>query len=436
MTPRREQADPDFHIRLKWLTFFRILFASLLLGSTLVLQLGETEPVWDRPLMFLYGLIAAIFGLSAIYLVLYKRVRNLSAMAYWQVGIDTLVVTWVIYLTGSFSSLFSFLYLVVIIYASMLLFRKGSMVMAALCSIQYGILVDLEYYGVLQPFGAEGNAAISGQPWSYILYKVLIIMVACFAVAFLSGFLAEQARASKSELKAMETHLKRVEKMAAVGEMAAGLAHEIKNPLASLSGSIQLLKDEIHCDSAHEQLMRIILREADRLSSLVNSFLMFARPPTGKIEVLDLGEAVSETIEIFNKNTRYARNVEIAETIEPNLWVAMDPGHLRQVLWNLLLNAAEAIEEKGRIDIDVKSQKDKFVRISIRDTGCGIPPETLSTVFDPFFTTKPRGTGLGLSIVHRIIESYDSLIHAESEVGVGTTFFIRLKRVPPPEIDK
>lgn len=432
MKSRQDHADQDFHIRLKWLIFFRILFASLLLGSTLVLQFGETEPVWDQALVFLYGLIAVIFGLSILYLALYKRIRNVSTLAYWQVAIDTVAVTWVIYLTGSFSSLFSFLYLVVIIYASMLLFRKGSMIMAALSSIQYGILVDLEYYGVLKPLGAEAAVAISGQPWSYVLYKVMIIMVACFAVAFLSGFLAEQARASKKELRAMETHLKRVEKMAAVGEMAAGLAHEIKNPLASLRGSIQILKDDLHYDPDHEKLMQIILREADRLSSLINNFLMFARPPAGRIECFELGKAIIETIDIFKKNS-LAKDIAIVPDIESNIWVEMDPGHLRQVLWNLLLNAAEAIEESGRIDITLTAQKEKFARILIRDTGCGIPPDALPAIFDPFFTTKPKGTGLGLSIVLRIIESYDGMIHAESQADVGSTFSIRLKRVAQPE---
>ncbi|MDM8538839.1 histidine kinase dimerization/phospho-acceptor domain-containing protein, partial [Desulfobacterales bacterium HSG17] len=256
------EPDSDFYHKLKWLMFFRVLFTTLLLGSTIVLQFGEKFFPLSDPLLVLYELIAGLFLLSFIYSVLLPRIKRVVLFAYVQVSIDTLMVTLIIFLTGSFTSLFSFLYLVVIIYASMLLFRKGSMIMAALCSIQYGIMVDMEFYGVITPFGIEDNLTTLNIAWSYVLYKIIIIMVACFAVAFLSGFLAEQARKTQKELRAMEAHVKRVEKMAAVGEMAAGLAHEIKNPLASLRGSIQILIEDVVCDPGNEKLMNIILREA------------------------------------------------------------------------------------------------------------------------------------------------------------------------------
>ena len=120
-------------------------------------------------------------------------------------------------------------------------------------------------------------------------------MIACFAVAFLSTLLSEQTRKTKKELQTMEHHVKRVEKMALIGEMAAGLAHEIKNPLASLTGSIQLLKEDMRYDPDHDRLMQIILREADRLSSLASNFLFYARPPAGKVESIELGEVLLES---------------------------------------------------------------------------------------------------------------------------------------------
>ena len=425
------ELDNDFYNKLKWLMFFRVLFTTLLLGSTIVLQFGEEFFPLSDPLLVLYELIVALFLLSFIYSLLLPRIKKVVLFAYIQVSIDTFMVTLIIFLTGSFASLFSFLYLVVIIYASMLLFRKGSMIMAALCSIQYGILVDMEFYGIIKPFIIEENLVSLDIAWSYVLYKIMIIMVACFAVAFLSGFLSEQARKTQKELKAMEAHVKLVEKMAAIGEMAAGLAHEIKNPLASLRGSIQILAEDASCDSGNEKLMNIILREADRLNSLVSNFLLFAKPPAAKSEIIDLENALIEIITILEKDS-LCRKISINKDIETDVWVEMDSGHLRQVIWNLLINAAESITDTGTIDIEMKSLKGKYAVIKIKDNGCGIPQDVMASIFDPFITTKPNGTGLGLSIVHRIIESYDSRLDVESNVNKGTIFTIRLKKAVSP----
>jgi two-component system sensor histidine kinase PilS (NtrC family) len=422
----------DFKDKLKWLMLFRVLFSTLLLGSSIVLQLGDSPPPIGPPLKFLYGLIAAIFFLSIIYALLLDRVKKPILFAYVQILVDTLVVTVILFVTGSFSSIFSFLYLVVIIYSSILLSIRGTLIIAAICSIQFGIMVDFEYYGVIYPFVADEAMLASYHPWNQVLYKILITMTACFAVAFLSSFLSEQVRSTRKELRDMENHVKRVEKMAAVGEMAAGLAHEIKNPLASLTGSIQLLKEDIQYDPDHDRLMQIILREADRLSSLANNFLLYARPPAGKIESIELEKVITETAELFEKDASNDGRITTTKKLQPNIWVSMDPVHLRQILWNLLLNASEAIEGQGVIDIEMYEQKGKRACIKISDNGCGMSSEELKSIFDPFFTTKPSGTGLGLSIVHRILEAYDFWLNVESEVNKGTTLTIHFKQMNPP----
>ncbi|MBW2480222.1 MAG: GHKL domain-containing protein [Deltaproteobacteria bacterium] len=424
--------EKDFKDKLKWLMLFRVLFSTLLLGSSIVLQLGDSPPPIGPPLKFLYGLIAAIFFLSIIYALLLDRVKKPILFAYVQILVDTLVVTVILFATGSFSSIFSFLYLVVIIYSSILLSIRGTLIIAAICSIQFGIMVDFEYYGVIYPFVADEAMLASYHPWNQVLYKILITMTACFAVAFLSSFLSEQVRSTRKELRDMENHVKRVEKMAAVGEMAAGLAHEIKNTLASLTGSIQLLKEDIQYDPDHDRLMQIILREADRLSSLANNFLLYARPPAGKIESIELEKVIIETAELFEKDASNDGRITTTKKLQPNIWVSMDPVHLRQILWNLLLNASEAIEGQGVIDIEMYELKSKRACIKISDNGCGMSAEELKSIFDPFFTTKPSGTGLGLSIVHRILEAYDFWLNVESEVNKGTTLTIHFKQMDPP----
>jgi two-component system sensor histidine kinase PilS (NtrC family) len=230
----------------------------------------------------------------------------------------------------------------------------------------------------------------------------------------------------------MADHVKRVDKMAAIGEMAAGLAHEIKNPLASLSGSIQLLREDIRYDADHDRLMQIVLREADRLSSLVTNFLLYARPPAGKVEALELEKVIIDTTELFEKDASNDGRITVTKNIQPGIWISIDPVHLQQILWNLLINAAEAIDGEGNIHIKLLGTKNKQAHIKISDTGCGMSKDDISLIFDPFFTTKASGSGLGLSIVHRILEAYDALLDVESEINQGTTFTLQFKQLDRP----
>lgn len=432
MNPSAQNSQTDYKNKLKWLLVYRILFSSLLLGSTIILQLGEKTSPFAPSLIVLYGIIITIFFLSFIYGLLQKRIKRDGPFALLQILVDTTIVSLIIFVTGSFLSVFSFLYLVVLIYSSMLLSRRTTLIIAAVCSIQFGIMVDLEYYGILTPFGMKTSHLAAMFAWNEVLYKVLITMMACFAVAFLSSLLSEQTRKTKKELQAMEDHVKRVEKMAAIGEMAAGLAHEIKNPLASLSGSIQLLKEDIRYDPDHDRLMQIILREADRLSLLVSNFLLYARPPAGKVEPVELDKVLIETTELFEKDGSTDGRISTTSNIESGIWIEMDPVHLRQILWNLLLNAAEAIDGAGKISIEMYGERNKDAWVKIIDDGCGMSRETLKSIFDPFFTTKTSGTGLGLSIVHRILQAYDSRLDVDSEPNTGTSVTLKLKQINPP----
>jgi two-component system sensor histidine kinase PilS (NtrC family) len=226
----------------------------------------------------------------------------------------------------------------------------------------------------------------------------------------------------------METHVKRVEKMAYMGEMAAGLAHEIRNPLASLVGSIQLMKEEQGYNPDHQKLMNIILRETDRLSTLVNDFLFFARPPSGKPEQLNLKAIIEDIISLFEKDNTHAKRCILRKKLAEDCWVIMDPAHFRQILWNLLLNAAEAIEDNGVIEIKTSKLKNHDISVQVSDNGCGMPADVVQSIFNPFYTTKSEGTGLGLSIVHRILEAYDGRLDVSSKEGEGTRFSLIIKQ--------
>ena len=427
-----DAVEPINRLRFAWHFIVRVFWVSLLLIVSVYTHLSQTTSSLEWIFTLLYCIAGVVLCFSLLSFFLLRQRETLPIPPYLELSIDTFIVTLIVYATGGYFSFLSFLYLVVIIYANMMIYLRGGLLIAGICSIQYALLIALEYTMTLPSITNDTGLLSQQQSAFNVISKVLITSTACFAVAVLSGLLTEQNRKTQKELKEMETHVKRVEKMAYMGEMAAGLAHEIKNPLASLVGSIQMLKNELPYSSDHQYLMEIILRETDRLSSLVTDFLFFARPPVGKPKKISLIEAAEEICALFEKDSIHAGKLSIQNRIDDKLWVLMDPVHFRQVLWNLILNAAESIDTDGLIILAAKRKKNQDIEISVEDNGCGIPADKLPSIFDPFYTTKQQGSGLGLSIVHRILESYGSRLDVDTRENEGTVFSFPLKPVTPP----
>jgi two-component system sensor histidine kinase PilS (NtrC family) len=245
-----------------------------------------------------------------------------------------------------------------------------------------------------------------------------------------------------TKFKEMEEQMKRVDKMAAVGALAAGMAHEIRNPLASLSGSIQMLKTELTLDDPQQHLMEITLRESERLNALITDFLLFAQPPQSHKIVYPIGKILEETLDLFIHSPSFHDGIRILRpSPREGIRISIDPDQMKQVFWNLFINAAQSMSNGGEIQVHLGKGnalgitslslsppvRDKeWVKISIVDSGKGIPLEEKEKIFEPFFTTKENGTGLGLSIVHKIVENHKGLIKVDSELGRGSTFTIFL----------
>lgn len=244
----------------------------------------------------------------------------------------------------------------------------------------------------------------------------------------------------------MEEHLRRVDRLATVGEMAARLAHEIRNPLASLSGSIQLLQDELNLDGTNRRLMEIVTQETQRLNALLTDFLLFAKPERPSLQPLDLSCALREILDLIADQKREGVSIRVVSQITPGLMVEADPKKMSQVIWNLLNNALEAMPEGGELRVRARRasrsrgteapQENSWVHLEIEDTGVGIPKELQPRIFDPFFTTKDRGTGLGLSTVHRTLEGMGGRIEVQSEPGRGARFSVWLPSRPCVDHDK
>jgi two-component system sensor histidine kinase PilS (NtrC family) len=234
-----------------------------------------------------------------------------------------------------------------------------------------------------------------------------------------------------TQIRAMESAMARSERLAAVGTMAAGLAHELRNPLASMSGSVQMLVGNKAFDDDDRRLMGIVLREADRLNALVSEFLQFARPSPAQLEPIDLRQVVDSTLALFaNDPTR--SGIQVRTELAESLPVIGDLGQLGQVLWNLLGNAADAMPEGGEIRV-VARRRGEQVELAVSDHGPGISPDDLPRIFDPFFTTKELGTGLGLAIVHAIVQAHHGEVLVHSETGRGATLSVRLPARPAAE---
>ncbi len=540
---------------LQWLMLLRAGIATFLLGATAYIQSQETYLYLYPSLCYIYTFIGIVYGLTIIYGFLLPRFRNLRSVAYFQISGDVVFVTILIYLTGGAESIFSFVYLLPIISASIVLYRRGGLIIASLSTILFGALLDLEYYNVLIPLGKKGIEYIAHDV-HYFFYILTMNTGMFFLVAMLSSNIAHRLEKTESELekkkvdysklealysdivenvnsglisldkdgrilflnkagekvlahrlsdihkrpinevfpwvdlkcidqmrgealwkrgdgqdvflgysispsrdtegrimvfqditniKELEEQIVRSERLAAIGEMAAGVAHEIRNPIASISGSVEMLKEELIGSDQTHPLMNIILRETDRLNRFVSDFLQFTKPVVPQRKFFLLKDLVEDVLLSMNISPGWNRGIEVRMNIPPSISVYADSEQLRQVLLNLFLNAIQAMPDCGTLFISAtvrsrrseerdgkwklehgKSNGGDYIEISVCDTGIGVTPENLKKVFNPFFTTKDNGTGLGLSIVHQIVENHHGEIRVKSQQDHGTTVIMRL----------
>ena len=231
-----------------------------------------------------------------------------------------------------------------------------------------------------------------------------------------------------TEVRQLEEQIHRAERLAVIGTMAAGVAHEIRNPLASISGSIELLSSSPSQDEDNVALMSIVTREIERLNSLITELLDYASPRAPSIMEFDVGEVIRDTLRVFAQNANFSSvQVEFLDDHgEASLKVEADPEKIRQVIWNLLRNGAEAASNGGKhVWVSAKRVSNSVV-LTFRDDGPGIAPELIDKVFDPFFTTKSEGSGLGLAVVQSTVLDHHGRVWAESDGATGASIHVSL----------
>ena len=550
----------EFKTRLRTLMLIRVLLVSLLLGAGLFIDISETEAYFGPLQSIHFSLLASIYFLTIIYLFLFKIGRALLVLAYVQLGFDALFTALIMSVTGGMHSVFSLLFVLVIITASILLYRSGGVIIATACTILYSLVVALHYWRILGPLGPSYSPP-NPPSGINVLYLTCVNVLAFYVVAFLTSYLSELVQRSKTELEAKQedfhqlesltegiiksinsgvialdhrgkimlfnpaaegifkisykevigkrldetlswfaksanlegktvvgnfgcyskfrdlsfvdekqttvhlrysvsplrlspkgvfgqiivvqdiTEIKKVEQemakvqsLALVGELAAGIAHEIRNPMASISGSIQMLREELSHSEMHARLMDIVLKEVSRLNELVSDFLLFARPRKPSPQIFDLHQLIRETLQLFEHTPHWDSKIGVHCHLNNEMKIKSDPQLTKQILWNLLKNACEAMPSGGDLyiatSISCNGDGRTMVTLEIRDTGAGFAEESVSEIFTPFFTTKEDGSGLGLAIVKRIVEVLGGQITGENHPDGGACFKVKIPSEP------
>ncbi len=240
-----------------------------------------------------------------------------------------------------------------------------------------------------------------------------------------------------TEAKELEGKVRAADRLAAVGELSACIAHEIRNPLAAISGSVEVLKGELNLVDENKQLMDLIVKESDRLTKMLAKFLQYARIERTAFNKVEMCHVISETIEILFHHEAMSPNIKVDLVSDESIvYVIGDEDLIKQILINLAANACEAFDGRaGQITFEVVNDAaNGLVHIAVKDNGPGIHPEALKKIYQPFFSTRKNGTGLGLSIVHRIAEALGIELSVKSKVGFGTTFELSFKTYLQPGV--
>ena len=524
----------------------RVIVVTTLLLAALIIQYTVREVL---PLDYLYTTTGMTYVLTLVYIALAvggaPRAMNLAV----QIGGDLIVETLLVYFTGGLDSPFSFLYLVSIITASMLLYRRGGLLAASGATIVYGALVDLMYYGVL-PMPEQSLFLPRQWSASRLYFNMAANFAGFYATSLLTSYLAEQQRTTSQELtavrqnlaelralnqnvvesipsglitlstfgtatfanpagaqilqttpsailgrhvtelgfftiegwneareqlasgsvvrkesetlgipehpltvgfavthlstldgqsagytlifqdltemKKLEAELRLKDRMAAVGELSAGIAHEIRNPLAAIAGSVQVLRGSTSLTAQEQRLMSIVLKESERLNKSISDFLRFVRPQEKRPLEFDVAASVAETLDLLENSRELDERHQIRREIEPpSFSIVGDGDQIRQVFWNLARTAVQAMPQGGVLTVRTTVTEDAY-HIVFTDSGRGMSQADLARLFQPFRTNFPSGTGLGMAISYRIVQEHGGRIEVSSKEGSGTSITVSL----------
>jgi signal transduction histidine kinase len=410
--------------RLAWITGLRLVFLTLFLAAITFFYLGGELTRYAFSMRIVFGAIAASYALGAAYATALRSGRHPRRLAYVQIVFDQLLWTSIVYVSGGPASGATAFYGLTCLTGAILVGPRGAALAAGFGVACYGLLcVALHLAWIPSPI----DQPLYATSWSSLAYPLMLNSLGLMVVALLGGYLAERLRITGGALEVAEERAHRAERLAELGRISAWLAHEVRNPLGSISGSIEMLREAPGLDDEDRRLCEIVQREVKRLNELVGDMVDLAKPMTPEPTSVDVAALTREVVELAGRSDS-AVSVHY-DGPSGSAHALCDAGHIRQVLWNLVRNAVQASPPQGRVDVSVRHHTDA-VELLVQDQGPGIPDEIKPTVFDAFYSSRSQGAGIGLAVVRRIIDDhapFGASITVADRAPRGTAFTVTLR---------
>jgi signal transduction histidine kinase len=372
------------------------------------------------------GTLAVAFAVTAFYAALLRSGRHMQRLVVLQLVVDPLLWTVIVYLSGGPSSGATSLYGLSCLTGAMLTGFRGAALAFGTGVFCFCTLLAGLWSGIIPPPPDQPFYVYHAQSDEW-LYAGIVHLLAMFVVTVLAGSLAERLRVTGGQLALAEERADHAERLAALGRVAAALAHEIRNPLGSISGSIQLLRVNSALTEEDQRLCAIIVREASRLNDLVTDMMNLARPQRPMLACVDAAATAREVVELAGQSGRGVSDVFVRYAGSERALITADAAQLRQLIWNLVRNAVQASSAGSEVTVTVSTDASTGeAELCVQDHGVGLTEEAKERIFDAFFTTRAQGTGVGLAVVKRIADDHGFSIEVESESGHGATFTVGL----------
>ena len=420
--------------RLAGLTAARLLLLSLSLVLVGAFYLRGKFGLGSFTLRVALETFGLSFALTGVYAALLRKGQHLERLAEAQLVLDQLTWTVVAYLTGGASSGATSFYGLSCLVGASLLGLRGAVLAALSGAVSYGTLVFALQRGLVSA-PPDQPAFIYHLSPDELTFYLLVNLLVLIVVALLAGTLADRLRWTGGELAAATERADQAERMAGLGRLAAGLAHEIRNPLGSIAGSIQLLRTATGLSDEDQRLCDIIQRETGRLNDLVTDMVDLSRPKKPLFASVDAARVAREVVALTARSGRAVSDVDVAYSGSDSAPVWADGAQLRQMIWNLVRNAVQASSPGDSVEVAVETLNGN-VWLRVSDRGVGIDETARERLFDAFFTTRSQGTGMGLAVVKRIADEHGFAIAVDSSRGRGATFRVNLgaprTSQPPP----